>query len=423
MTQSKSPLGRLVPPDAAPGILLMFAMVAALIAANSPLAGWYDGLLDTIGTVGVGEAEISKPVLLWINDGLMAIFFLLVGLELKREVLFGELSDRRKIALPLFAAIGGIAVPSAIYAVINWDDPVAIEGWAIPAATDIAFALGILALLGSRVPVALKVLLTSIAVIDDLAAIVIIALFYTAKLSLVSLAIAGVALAGLFVLNRLRVLKLAPYVLLGLVLWVAVLKSGVHATLAGVALAALIPAGKDAHDKTGLVYRLEHGLHPWVVFGILPVFAFANAGVPVLGISPSAILNPVPLGIALGLFLGKQLGVFAAAWVAVKVGLASLPAAILWRQVYGLAVLCGIGFTMSLFIGSLAFESTGGENYKFNDRLGILVGSFFSAVLGFFVLRKTCPAGNEFSRHHLDGGLLGPDEEEEEDAGSRSPSC
>ncbi|MCL4152715.1 UNVERIFIED_CONTAM: hypothetical protein GTU68_055256, partial [Idotea baltica] len=287
-------------------------------------------------------------------------------------------------------------------------------GWAIPAATDIAFALGILALLGSRVPVALKVLLTSIAVIDDLAAIVIIAIFYTDQLSVASLMWALAALLGLFALNKTGIKSAAPYVLLGIVLWIAVLKSGVHATLAGVALAAFIPTGKDASDKTGLTYRMEHGLHPWVVFLILPVFAFANAGVPILGMSPSMLLEPVPLGIALGLFLGKQIGVFGAALIAVKSGLASLPNNVNWKQIYGLACLCGIGFTMSLFIGSLAFEGGGGPDYKVDDRIGILVGSFLSAILGVLLLRKSCTGKKDNPEEEaLDGGLLGPHDEEE----------
>lgn len=400
--------------EAAPGVLLMIAMAAALIAANSG-AGWYGRIFDTYATVGIGEWEIRKPLLLWVNDGLMAVFFLLVGLELKREVLFGELSDKKKIVLPLFAAIGGIAVPSGIYAFINRHDALALNGWAIPAATDIAFALGILALLGSRVPVALKVLLTSVAVIDDLAAILIIAVFYTDQLSTFSLSFALVAVIGLFTLNRSGVKSAAPYVLIGIVLWVAVLKSGVHATLAGVVMAAFVPTGKDAKDHSGLTYRMEHGLHPWVVFMILPVFAFGNAGVPIIGMSPSAILEPVPLGIALGLFAGKQIGIFSAAFIAVKTGLASLPAKVNWRQIYGLACLCGIGFTMSLFIGSLAFEGSGGPDYKVDDRIGILAGSFASAIVGVLVLRMTCKKGaSDHDLEALDGGLLGPHDEERE---------
>ena len=397
--------------DATPGVLLMLAMVAALVVANSGVS-WYAQLFETYARVGIGEWEIKKPLILWINDGLMAVFFLIVGLELKREVLYGELSDRKKIILPLFAAIGGIAIPSGLYAFINWGDPVAINGWAIPAATDIAFALGILALLGSRVPVALKVLLTSVAVIDDLAAIVIIAIFYTDQLSITSLAWALAALIGLFTLNKSGIKSATPYVLIGIILWIAVLKSGVHATLAGVALAAFIPTGKDAKDKTGLTYRMEHGLHPWVVFMILPVFAFANAGVPILGMSPAMLLEPVPLGIAAGLFFGKQIGVFGAALIAVKSGLAQLPNNVNWRQIYGLSCLCGIGFTMSLFIGSLAFSGGSGSSPGVDDRIGILVGSFLSAILGVICLRKACThCKSSPEEGALDGGLLGPQDE------------
>ncbi len=371
--------------EAAPGMLLIIAMIAALIVANSGVI-WYGAMLDIIANVSIGNWAIQKPLLLWINDGLMAVFFLLVGLELKREVLFGELSQIRKVILPISAAIGGIVIPSGIYAFINWNDPLALNGWAIPAATDIAFALGVLAVLGSRIPVALKVLLTSVAVIDDLAAIVIIALFYTNQLSLTALGLAGLSLFGLFLLNRARVQSIGAYTVLGIILWVTVLKSGVHATLAGVALAAFIPAGNRSTRNTAPAHLMEHSLHPWVVFGILPVFAFANAGVPILGLSFSMLLEPVPLGIALGLFVGKQTGVFAGSWIAVKCGLAELPHTINWRQVYGLSALCGIGFTMSLFIGSLAFEGSGGPDYKVDDRIGILAGSFLSAILGVAIL-------------------------------------
>ncbi|MCL4111552.1 UNVERIFIED_CONTAM: hypothetical protein GTU68_056224 [Idotea baltica] len=397
--------------DATPGVLLMIAMVAALIVANSG-AEWYGQLLETYATAAIGDWGIKKPLLLWINDGLMAVFFLLVGLELKREVLFGELSDRRKIVLPLLGAIGGIAIPSGIYAWVNWGDELAMNGWAIPAATDIAFALGILALLGSRVPVALKILLTSIAVIDDLAAILIIAIFYTDQLSVFSLATAATVLLALFGLNKAGVKNAGPFVVLGIILWVAVLKSGVHATLAGVALAAFIPAGKDAKDKSGLAYKMEHALHPWVVFAILPIFAFANAGVPIIGMSPAALLEPVPLGIAAGLFFGKQIGVFGASLIAVKSGLAKLPTGVNWMQIYGLSALCGIGFTMSLFIGGLAFEGAGGPDYAVDDRIGILTGSFLSAIVGVIFLKMACRGKAAVAEEHaLDGGLLGPHEE------------
>ncbi len=413
-TNSNNKLVRALHHEAAPGILLMVAMVFALIVSNAGFR-WYDAFLETYATAGIGDWEIKKPLLLWINDGLMAVFFLLVGLELKREILYGELSSIRKSALPIIAAIGGVLVPSGIYAAINWDDPIANNGWAIPAATDIAFALGILALLGSRVPVVLKVLLTSIAVIDDLAAIMIIAIFYTSQLSFASLGSAAVILVGLFLINRLGVRSMAPYILLGIALWVAVLKSGVHATLAGVALAAFIPTGKDAKDKTGMTYRLEHGLHPWVAFLILPVFAFANAGVPIIGLSFEDLLQPIPLGIALGLFVGKQVGIFTAAWLAVKTGLAQLPTGTKWGQLYGIAALCGIGFTMSLFIGSLAFEEVVATDVVIQDRLGILAGSFLSAIAGVIILRMTCKPRPDVHEHGLDGGLLGPQDDDEEE--------
>lgn len=384
MKSSKAIIKKWLHHEAAPGVLLLIATFAALLVANSG-AVWYGQLLEVYGRIGIGDWKIEKPLLLWINDGLMAVFFLLVGLELKREILTGELSNRKKLLLPLAGAIGGMAVPAIIYTLINRGDPVAMKGWAIPAATDIAFALGILALLGSRVPVALKILLASIAVIDDLGAIVIIALFYTEQLSILSLGFAAGALVILFGLNRAGVKTPSPYIVAGLILWVAVLKSGVHATLAGVALAAFIPMQREVGDEPCLLRRLEHGLHSWVGFAILPVFAFANAGVPILGMKPEALLEPVSLGIALGLFAGKQLGIFTFCWLTVKSGLANLPAKVGWIHVYGLSLLCGIGFTMSLFIGSLAFESASGPN-PVDERIGILTGSLFSALAGIGVL-------------------------------------
>jgi NhaA family Na+:H+ antiporter len=368
----------------------MGSMIAALVVANSGLSDWYEQLLAVKAKISVGDFAIAKPILLWINDGFMAIFFFLVGLELKREVMAGELSDKKKVVLPLLAALGGIVLPATIYALINRDDPAALRGWAIPAATDIAFALGVLALLGSRVPVTLKIFLASIAVIDDLAAIIIIAVFYTSELSVGSLLLAVLFLSWLFILNRMGITAKTPYLLLAIALWVAVLKSGVHATLAGVAVAAFIPyrpvKGAPEGSET-LVEQLEHQIQPWVAYGILPIFAFANAGVPLAGLTLASLFEPVPLGIALGLFLGKQLGVFGASWLAVKSGIASLPDGANWRHVYGVALLCGIGFTMSLFIGSLAFEQTGGTGDAFDERLGILAGSFLSAIAGIVVLR------------------------------------
>lgn len=390
MTPASSPLSRLLPKEALPGLLLMASMLVALVVANSGLSGWYAQLLDVTAQVSVGDFAIAKPILLWINDGFMAVFFFLVGLELKREIMAGELSDKKKVVLPLLAALGGIVIPATIYALVNRHDPAALRGWAIPAATDIAFALGVLALLGSRVPVTLKIFLASIAVIDDLAAIIIIAVFYTSELSVGSLLLSMLFLSWLFILNRMGITAKTPYILLSVALWVAVLKSGVHATLAGVAVAAFIPyrpvKGTPEGSET-LVEVLEHQIQPWVAYGILPIFAFANAGVPLGDLTFGALLEPVPLGIALGLFLGKQLGVFGASWLAVKSGIASLPEGANWRHVYGVALLCGIGFTMSLFIGSLAFEQSGATGTGFQDRLGILVGSLLSAIGGVVVLR------------------------------------
>ncbi len=369
------------------GFVLMAVALLALLANNSPLAGAYSTFLSTPVEVQFGAFEIAKPLLLWINDGLMAIFFFLVGLEIKKEVMEGELSSFDKAALPIFAAIGGIMVPALVYAYFNYTDAIAIQGWAIPAATDIAFALGVLALVGSRIPVSLKILLLAVAIIDDLAAIIIIALFYTQDLSLVALGWGGVGAAGLFILNRMGVTRITPYALIGVFVWACVLKSGVHATLAGVVTALAIPLkAKNANDSSPL-HRAEHGLHIWVAFLILPLFAFANAGVSLKGISLTDVLAPIPLGIALGLFVGKQIGVFSFSWVAVKLGLAKLPADTNWRQIYGVACLTGVGFTMSLFIGTLAFD---GDETLNAVRLGVLMGSLASGVLGYVVLRFFC---------------------------------
>jgi NhaA family Na+:H+ antiporter len=391
---TRSPgLAALARHDAAPGVLLLAAAALAMVVANSPLAGLYGNLLDTRVTVAVGTAAVSKPLVLWINDGLMAVFFLLVGLELKREFLAGELSDPRRLVLPGFAAVGGMLLPALIYAWINHDDPEALRGWAIPAATDIAFAVGVLALLGSRVPTILKVFLLSIAILDDLGAIVIIALFYTDTLSAGALLAALGAVVVLALLARARVRAAAPYVIVGIVLWLAVLESGVHATLAGVVLALFVPAGRGEALQGSLLVRMEHGLHPWVAFGVLPLFAFANAGVALPGLNAQALLSPVPLGIAAGLVVGKQLGVFGFAWLAVALHLARPLPGVGWGAVYGVAALCGIGFTMSLFISSLAFEQ-GAGGFPVDDRLGILVGSLISATIGFLVLRRALAPGD-----------------------------
>ena len=377
--------------ESASGILLVVAGALAMIAANTALADWYVALLQTQFKIQLGGFKLDKPLVIWVNDLLMAIFFLLVGLEIKREVVMGELSDRAKVALPAIAAVGGMIVPAAIYAWLNWNDPVGIRGWAIPSATDIAFALGVLSLFGERVPVGLKIFLMTLAVLDDLGAIVIIALFYTSDLSMTALLLAGAAVAVLFALNRFGVMRIAPYVLVGAVLWVCVLKSGVHATLAGVVAALFIPARDPRHPDHPPLRTLEHALHPWVAFGILPVFAFANAGVSLAGLSPGDLLQPIPLGIMVGLFAGKQLGVFTFSWLAVRLGLARLPSGVAFKHVYGAAVLCGIGFTMSLFIGMLAFENTASGEVVVIDRLGVLAGSLISAVAGYAVLHLVLP--------------------------------
>ncbi|MEC8416543.1 MAG: Na+/H+ antiporter NhaA [Pseudomonadota bacterium] len=372
--------------QAAPGILLMLATVLALIIANSPLDTVYDQLITMPVQISAGSWAIDKPLLLWINDGLMAIFFFHVGLELKREICEGELSNPSNIVLPTGGAIGGMVVPALIYVSINWDNPVAVAGWAIPAATDIAFALGVLALLGSRVPTSLKVFLVTLAIIDDIGAIVIIALFYTDNITAGALYIAAACLLLLWQMNKRNVVDIPAYVLVGVVLWVAMLKSGVHATLAGVVLAAFIPM-RDPNDTTySPVTRLEHSLNGSVSFAILPLFAFANAGISFGNISPEGIFHPVTFGIFLGLVVGKQLGVFGCCLLMVKLKLASLPHDLNLKHIYGCALLCGVGFTMSLFIGGLAFEQTG-INQIFDERVGILAGSLVSACLGYLVLR------------------------------------
>ncbi len=373
--------------ESAGGLLLMAAAAVALVLANSPAAPAYHAALATEFTIGA--ARLS--VLLWINDALMAMFFLLVGLEIKRELLTGELSSLRRAAMPAIAALGGMLVPALIYVAFNFGDAATLRGWAVPAATDIAFALGVLALLGSRVPVSLKVFLTALAILDDLGAIVIIAIFYSGDLSQPALIGAGAATVLLVALNTLGVRRLWPYLLVGVLLWAAVLASGVHATLAGVILALTIPlrssertAPRDAGEDSPL-HRLEHALHPWVVYVILPVFGLANAGLTFVGLSPAALLDKVPLGIALGLFVGKQIGVLAAAWIAVKLRWAEWPEGATPRQIHGVAVLCGIGFTMSLFIGGLAFTADELQNQV---KLGVFGGSLLSALAGYAILRS-----------------------------------
>lgn len=379
--------------EAAGGILLLAASVAALVVANLPgLARWYEQFLEVPIEVRLGALELKKNVLLVINDGLMAIFFLLVGLEIKREALEGELASPSRLALPALAALGGVAVPGVIYAWTTWGDPVSARGWAIPAATDIAFSLGVLSLLGRRVPLSLKVFLTTVAVVDDLVAIVIIAVLYTSHLSLAALLAGAGGLLVLVILNRLKVRHLGAYFLVGAVMWVCVLKSGVHATLAGVALGLAIPLKVQDEQGRSLLRHLEHMLHPWVAFVILPLFAFANAGVSFRGVSSGALLGPITLGIAGGLCIGKPLGVFGGAVLMVKTGLARLPQGVTWPMMLAVGLLAGIGFTMSLFIGMLAFEGQAGT-YAVATRVGVFGASIVSAIAGFLVLRVVLPRG------------------------------
>jgi len=381
--------------EAAGGILLIGAAVLAMLLANSPLSGVYDGFRDLPVQVRIGQLNLAKPLLLWINDGLMAIFFLLVALEIKREVLSGQLSSFGQLLQPLLCAAAGVALPAVLYAWINRGDAQAMQGWAIPAATDIAFALGILSLLGTRAPVAMKLLLSTIAVLDDLAAIVIIAVFYTSDLSTVALAAAGGAIAVMFVLNRMGVRALTPYLLLGVVVWVCVLKSGVHATLAGVVTGLMIPHVRkddavDDETEHSPLEHLEHALHPWVAYAILPLFAFANAGLALGGLSVADAMAPVPLGIALGLLVGKPVGIVAAALLAHVTGLSRFGEGMTFRAVVGLGLLCGIGFTMSLFIASLAFETAPALAHA--SVLGVLGASLIAATTGYLWLRFALPA-------------------------------
>jgi NhaA family Na+:H+ antiporter len=375
--------------EAASAILLIIATFLAMLLVNSPLHGYYDSLLDVPLAIQVGAFSIHKPLLLWINDGLMALFFFLVGLEIKREVMEGELSRPAQLILPGFAAIGGMAVPALVYAAVNWNDPAALRGWAIPSATDIAFALGVLSLLGRRVPVALKVFLLTLAIVDDLGAIVLIALFYSSELSVSSMIAAAIILTLLIGLKAFRVTKTTAYLILGVALWAAVLKSGVHATIAGVLAALFIPLRGASPEDPSPLKKLEDDLHHTVAFAVLPIFAFANAGVPLPGLSIAALLQPVPLGIFLGLVIGKPVGVLAFSWLLVRLRIAELPGRVNWGAFTGVAMLCGIGFTMSLFIGSLAFEEGGPSALQ--DRFGILAGSVVSALGGLTLLALFLP--------------------------------
>jgi len=374
--------------ESAGGILLLLAAILAMLIANSPLSDFYGSLLDTTVAVQVGALAINKPLLLWVNDGLMAVFFFLIGLEIKREIMEGELSSFSQVVLPGMGALGGMVVPAAIYAWLNWGDSVALDGWAIPVATDIAFALALLGVFGSRVPTALKVFLLTLAIFDDLAAIVIIALFYSGDLSLGALLTGAVAIVVAVMMNRMGITRTSSYILLGIVLWVAVLKSGVHATLAGVLIAFCIPM-RDEHGKSPL-RDLEHDLHGPVVFAILPIFAFANAGLSLAGMSIDNLTHPVTMGVIAGLLIGKPLGVLLFVGLAVSLRFAKLPRNVDYRQLLGVAFACGIGFTMSLFIAGLAFEHGSGDYFS-GDRLGILVGSVLSALAAYVFLHLSLP--------------------------------
>ena len=377
--------------ESSAGILLIIVTILALLLENSFMSTFYTSFLHTPVEIRFGELHIAKPLLLWVNDGLMAVFFLVIGLEIKREVREGHLSSLSQITLPGIAALGGMIVPALVFIAFNRGEEFSMNGWAIPTATDIAFALGILSLLGKRVPISLKVFLMALAIIDDLGAILIIAFFYTSELSTMSITIAAIALFILFIMNRMNIAIKSAYIVVGIILWVSVLKSGVHATLAGVALAFMIPlSSKDKEGNTfSMAKEMEYDLHNWVVYMILPLFAFVNAGVDLKGISIEEMAGPVPLGIMLGLFIGKQVGVFGFSWLAIKMGLASLPKGSNWILLYGVSVLTGIGFTMSLFVDTLAYNDT--QIYHYADKLAILLGSFLSAIVGYLILRLKTP--------------------------------
>ena len=384
-TTTPSAFTRFFAGESAGGIVLGIAALAALLVSNSGLAGWYEDFLRTPGVLSIGAQflVLEKPLLLWVNDLWMAVFFFLVGLEIKREFVEGELASWQQAVLPAVAAVGGMAAPALIYTLVNWGDPVALRGWAIPSATDIAFAIGILMLLGSRVPPSLKLFLAAVAIIDDLGAIVVIAVFYTERLSALALGGACVGMALLVGLNRARVMRVDVYALVGLVIWLFVLKSGVHATLAGVVTALAIPARDDAGRSP--LQSVEHALHPWVAFLVLPMFAFCNAGVNLEGATFATLLEPVPLGLVLGLVLGKAIGVFGSSWLLIRAGIALAPAGASMRQFFGVCVLCGIGFTMSLFIGGLAFDDLGAA-YELKLKLGVLGGSLIAGLAGSAIL-------------------------------------
>ena len=374
--------------ESSAGLVLIAVTILALILQNSFLTDFYTNFLNVPLRISFGDFGLAKPLLLWVNDGLMAIFFFLIGLEVKREVMEGELSTRSQVILPVIAAIGGMIIPALIFSFFNFGDDFAMTGWAIPTATDIAFALGILSLLGNRVPVSLKIFLMALAIIDDLGAIVIIALFYTHTLSLLSIIIASFCLFVLFMMNKIGIVQKSAYILIGIILWTSVLKSGVHATIAGVLLAFTIPlySFPKEGNRFSMLKEIEHDLHYWVAFFILPLFAFVNAGVDLKDLSSTALLGNVPLGIMLGLFFGKQIGVFGFSFIAIKLGIASLPQGSNFKQLYGISILTGIGFTMSLFVNTLAYNDT--ELFFYADKLAILLGSFISGALGYLFLKK-----------------------------------
>ncbi len=381
---------QMVQHDAAGGLILVAAAALALIMANTDLNGLYSGWLSIPVSLQAGGFSIAKPLLLWINDGLMAVFFFLVGLEIKREIIDGHLSSLDQIVLPAIAAVAGITIPALLYAGFNQSDAIAIQGWAIPSATDIAFALAVFSLFGKRLPLTLKLFLLSVAIFDDIGAIVIIAIFYSQELSATSLGVAATGILVLFILNRFSVRYQAAYILVGVIVWAAVLKSGVHATLAGFVVAWFIPFKVRNVEGHPMLEHMEHSLQPWVAFLILPLFAFSNAGVTLVGLTMNALFNPISLGIAAGLFVGKQVGIFGACWLAVKFGIAKLPAGTNWVQLYGVSLLCGIGFTMSLFIGTLAFEHQS-DLYQQSVKIGVLMGSLLSAFIGSYVIAKARP--------------------------------
>lgn len=372
--------------DASSGIILVLAALLALIMANSFFSTNYNAFLEFPVSVTLGTFTISKPLVLWVNDGLMALFFFVVGLEIKRELFFGQLSSPDQVVLPFLAAVAGILFPALIYVAFNYQDAVAMNGWAIPSATDIAFALGIFILFGKHLPPSLKLFLLSVAIIDDIGAVIIIAIFYSQELATNSLIVASIGLVVLFIFNRLKLENKTPFILVSVIVWAAVLKSGVHATLAGFAVAWFIPIARD--KAKSMSYQIEHSLHSWIAFFVLPLFAFANAGVGLTNASVDELVTPISIGIIGGLFIGKQFGIFLACYVAIKLKLCQLPKDATWTQLYGVCLLCGVGFTMSLFIGSLAFEEQG-LAYQTQVKVGVLVGSLVSAVAGAYLLRKS----------------------------------